>query len=157
MRLVSVRSQTLQRVLLYLSIQTIALLESTSVLIGGAGYAWHWEHLLLAPAALQYVWWYTLAGYPSIIAWLFVIAVRVVRRKEFADQPWSRQKRRLCLWIATALLVADTIAFVANRHWQPEAWTHVYLMLLALPLLMLPVRLAKKTTAVGVSANPGVP
>ena len=133
------RSVIVQRLLLCLSIQAIALLESTSVLINGAGASWRWEYLLFAPAALQYVWWYSLAGYPSMIAWLFVIAVRVLRRKEFADKPWSRDKRRFWLLIATGFLVADTLAFVAYRNGQPDVWTHVFLMLLALPLLLLPV------------------
>ena len=129
----------MQRVILYLSIQAIEHFESTSVLILGVGDAWLWEYLLLAPAALQYVWWYSLAGYPSMIAWLFVIAVRFVRRREFAVRPWSRQKRRLWLLIATGFLMADTVAFVAYRYEQPDVWTHVYMMLLALPLLLLPV------------------
>ena len=133
----------IQRVLLYLSIQLIVILEGLWLVLNENDGVWEWRFLGYAPAQLANVWILLIESFPNAWAWVYVIAVRAIRRREFTEEPWSRGKRRLWLIIATVFLVADTVAFVAYRFDEPDVWNHVLMMALALPLLLMPVTRGK--------------
>ena len=137
----------IQRVLLYLSIQLIVILEGLWLVLNENDGVWEWRFLGYAPAQLANVWILLIESFPNAWAWVYVIAVRAIRRREFTEEPWSRGKRRLWLIIATAFLVADTVAFVAYRFDEPDVWNHVLMMALALPLLLMPVARGKRQRA----------
>lgn len=128
-----------QRVLLYLSIQLIAILEGLWLVLNENDGIWEWRFLAYAPAQLANVWILLIESFPNAWAWVYVIAVRAIRRREFAEEPWSARKRLSWLIFATVFLVGDTVAFVTYRFDEPDVWKHVFMMLLALPLLLLPV------------------
>lgn len=133
------RNKVIQRILIYLSIQTIALLEGLWLLLSESHGQWRWEFLLLAPAQLGSVWILIIEFFPNVWAWMYVLAIRAIRRRAFAEEPWSIKKRRVWVTVASAMLLLDTYAFVSYRIHDADVWSHVAMMLLALPLLLLPV------------------
>ena len=146
------RNRYVQLSLLYISIQVIAFIEGYWGFLYSKSATWRWDYLIIAPATLSNVWFLLLEFFPNAWSWVYVVAVRAVRKKQLAPKSWPRRKRQIWIVLATILLLIDTCAFVAFRIEEPDVWWHVSMMLLSLPLLLLPV--TPKNRHEGTSASP---
>ena len=146
------RNRYIQFALIYLSIQAIVVLESLWIVLHESKGVWRWEFLLFAPAQLGSIWILLLEFFPNAWAWIYVLGVRAIRRKAFTERPWSQGKRRVWIVAFTVLLLLDTLLFVCYRIKDPDVWSHVLMMGLALPLLFLPVLPKKKSETVEASS-----
>lgn len=139
-----------QIVCLYLSIQAIVAIDWYR---GAPHTHFGLAELATVPLTLTKGLLFILGGFPDVWAWLFVIYVRKVRRRQISLpklKPWATP---LKLTIATTLLIVVTLGFLWYRRHDDGAWWSAVMMGLALPLLFLPVLPKEKSEASAASSN----